>query len=76
MSIRTEFRENRLLWLLAAVPALRTHRELFAGAQHGDEAKEDVWPIVVAATVLAVVTLLVVYLTFAMTLYLVPPVVK
>ena len=46
-------------YVLGLLFSLRTHRELFAGAQHGDAGKEDVWPIGVAATVLAVVTLLV-----------------
>lgn len=39
--------------------SLSTHRDLFAGADRGEEAHEATWPISVAVATLAVVTILV-----------------
>jgi Ca2+:H+ antiporter len=44
---------------LGMVFSLRTHRELFAAAEHGDNAEEPPWPIGVALATLAGVTVLV-----------------
>jgi Ca2+:H+ antiporter len=46
-------------YVLGLLFSLRTHRELFASAAHDEGEEEDVWPVKVAAAVLAVVTLLV-----------------
>ena len=46
-------------YVLGLLFSLRTHRELFASAAHGEREEEDVWPVKVAAGVLAGVTLLV-----------------
>lgn len=47
-------------YLLSLLFSLRTHRELFASAAHGEEGgAEAVWPVGIAVAVLAIVTVLV-----------------